>query len=259
MKKVVLFSIVAVAMLFTACNPVQPNFEGVLMQNYGRNGVQDFSIVTGTQGVLGPGTELYQVPMYEQTADPTQVTITAKDAGVFTVDPSFTYEAIRGKGIDIVFNYKHTGFDDNMDNLENMILNPIVINAFREEARNFTTDSLMNNLNKFESGVQERLRTEFEGKFFKLNSLTSGLTPPVSMAQAIEARNNQKQMAEQVKNELEVAHMQKEKAQIEQETNRIKSQGLTKEILTERYIDALRWSENRIIITDGKTPVMLQQ
>ncbi len=168
-------------------------------------------------------------------------------------------ETIRGKGIDIVFNYKHTGFDDNMDNLENMILNPIVINAFREEARNFTTDSLMNNLNKFESGVQERLRTEFEGKFFKLNSLTSGLTPPVSMAQAIEARNNQKQMAEQVKNELEVARMQKEKAQIEQETNRIKSQGLTKEILTERYIDALRWSENRIIITDGKTPVMLQQ
>jgi regulator of protease activity HflC (stomatin/prohibitin superfamily) len=259
MKKVVLFSIVAVAMLFTACNPVQPNFEGVLMQNYGRNGVQDFSIVTGTQGMLGPGTELYQVPMYEQTADPTQVTITAKDAGVFTVDPSFTYEAIRGKGIDIVFNYKHTGFDDNMDNLENMILNPIVINAFREEARNFTTDSLMNNLNKFESRVQERLRSEFETKFFKLNSLTSGLTPPTSMAQAIESRNNQKQMAEQVKNELEVARMQKEKAQIEQETNKIKSQGLTKEILTERYIDALRWSNNRIIITDGKTPVMVQQ
>jgi hypothetical protein len=110
----------------------------------------------------------------------------------------------------------------------------------------------------FESRVQERLKNEFEGKFFKLNSLTSGLTPPASMAQAIEARNNQKQMAEQVHNELEVARMQKEKAQIEQETNRIKSQGLTKEILAERYIDALRWSNNRIIITDGKTPVMIQ-
>lgn len=257
MKKAIYFIIAAV--VFTACNPVQPNFEGVLMQNYGRNGMQDFSIVTGNQGMLGPGTELYQVPMYEQTADPQQVTITAKDAGVFTVDPAFTYEAIRGKGIDIVFNYKHTGFDDNMDNLENMILNPIVVNAFREEARNFTTDSLMNNLNAFESKVQERLKQEFEVKFFKLNSLTSGLTPPPSMAQAIEQRNNQKQMAEQVKNELEVARMQKEKAQIEQETNRIKSQGLTKEILTERYIDALRWSNNRIIITDGKTPVLLQQ
>lgn len=256
MKNLIYFFIAAIT--FVACNPVQPNFEGVLMQNYGRNGMQDFSIVTGTQGMLGPGTELYQVPMYEQTADPTQVTITAKDAGVFTVDPSFTYEAIRGKGIDIVFNYKHTGFDDNMDNLENMILNPIVINAFREEARNFTTDSLMNNLNLFESRVQDRLKNEFESKSFKLNSLTSGLTPPASMAQAIESRNNQKQMAEQVHNELEVARMQKEKAQIEQETNRIKSQGLTKEILAERYIEALRWSNNRIIITDGKTPVMIQ-
>jgi regulator of protease activity HflC (stomatin/prohibitin superfamily) len=257
MKKAIYFSLIAV--VFAACNSVQPNFEGVLMQNYGRNGVQDFTIVTGNQGMLGPGTELYQVPMYEQTADPQQVSITAKDAGVFTVDPSFTYEAIRGKGIDVVFNYKHTGFDDNMDNLENMILNPIVVNAFREEARNFTTDSLMNNLNAFESRVQERLKQEFEIKFFKLNSLTSGLTPPASMAQAIEQRNNQKQMAEQVKNELEVARMQKEKAQIEQETNRIKSQGLTKEILMERYIDALRWSNNRIIITDGKTPVLLNQ
>jgi regulator of protease activity HflC (stomatin/prohibitin superfamily) len=257
MKK--LFFIIVAAATMAACNPVMPNFEGVLMQNYGRNGMQDFSIVTGTQGMLGPGTELYQVPMYEQTADPTQVTITAKDAGVFTVDPSFTYEAVRGKGIDIVFNYKHTGFDDNMDNLENMILNPIVINAFREEARNFTTDSLMNNLNMFESRVQDRLKQEFEGKFFKLNSLTSGLTPPTSMAQAIEARNNQKQMAEQVHNELEVARMQKEKALIEQETNKIKSQGLTKEILAERYIDALRWSNNRIIITDGKTPVLINQ
>ena len=111
----------------------------------------------------------------------------------------------------------------------------------------------------WESNVQARLQKEFENKFFKLNSLTSGLTPPASMADAIEKRNNQKQMAEQVRNELEVARMQKEKAQIEQETNRIKSQGLTKEILTERYIDALRWSNNRIIITDGKTPVMLNQ
>ena len=78
------------------------------------------------------------------------------------------------------------------------------------------------------------------------------------MANAIEQRNNQKQMAEQVKNELEVARMQKEKAQIEQETNNIKSKGLTKEILMERYIDALRWSNNRIIITDGKAPVLIQ-
>lgn len=257
MKKLLFFLIAATALV--ACNPVQPNHEGVLMQNYGRNGMSDFSIVTGAQGPLGAGSELYQVPMYEQTADPQQVSITAKDAGKFTVDPSFTYEAIRGKGVDIVFSYKHTGFEDNMDNLENMILNPLVINAFREEARNYSTDSLMNNLNQFETKVQERLTKELELKYFKLNNLTSGLTPPNSMGDAIEQRNNSVQKARQAQNELEIAKIAQEKAIIEQKTNQIKSQGLTKEILTQQYIDALRWSNNRIIITDGKTPVLINQ
>lgn len=256
MKKAI-FMALAVAVLFTACNPVSPNFEGVLMQNYGRNGMSDFTLVTGAQGPLGIGSELYQIPMYEQTADPQEMTINAKDAGVFQIDPAFTYEAIRGKGVEIVFNYKHTGLNDGFDNFENIILNPIVLNVFREEARNYTTDSLMNNLNGFEQTVQTRLQKEFEGKFFKLNNLTSGLKPPASMAQAIENRNNAKQYAEQVKNELEVAKMQLEKARIESQTNGVQSQGLTREILQARWIEAIRNTNNKVIITDGHTPIIL--
>jgi regulator of protease activity HflC (stomatin/prohibitin superfamily) len=227
------------------------------MQNYGRNGQSDFSLVTGNQGILGPGSELYQIPMYEQTADPQQMKINAKDAGTFDVDPMFTYEAIRGMGVNIVFNYKHAAINDGFDNFENVVLNPIVLNAFREEARNYTTDSLMNNLNNFEQKVQERLNKEFEAKWFKLNSLTSGLTPPASMAQAIENRNNAKQYAEQVKNELEVSRMNLEKARIDAERNNVESGGLTREILQARWIEALRNTNNKVIITDGKVPIIL--
>jgi hypothetical protein len=85
------------------------------------------------------------------------------------------------------------------------------------------------------------------------------LKPPQSTIKAIEDRNNAKIRAEQVQNEKQIAMMQRENARIEQETNQIKSQGLTKEILQERYIDAIRWSNNRIIITDGKTPIMINQ
>jgi hypothetical protein len=53
--------------------------------------------------------------------------------------------------------------------------------------------------------------------------------------------------------------MELEKSRIEQQTNQIKSQGLTREILQERFIDALRYSNNRIIITDGKTPILINQ
>ena len=244
----------------TGCNRPEPNFEGVLMQNCGKNGLSDFSVVTGSQGVLGPCSELYQVPMFEQRADPEELGVTSNDGGYFKIDPMYTYNASRGQGPNIILNYKHAGVNDPtsmMDNIEAMILNPLVLNAYREEARNFGTDSLLRNLAKFERQVETRLKKEFTDKFFELTQLSSGLKPPESMIKAIERRNNAVQQAEQVKNELEVSRMELEKAKIEAEANRQRTQGLSKEVLQEKWIEAIRNTQNKVIITDGKTPVIL--
>ncbi len=260
MKKVIFFAM-AVTVL-TACNRVAPNYEGVLMQNYGENGRSDYSSVTGNQGVLGFGSELFQVPMYEQTSDVDSVDVRSKDGGVFTIDPKYTYQAIRGNGVDIIFNYKHvgaTGDEAMMDNIELKVLSPLALSAYRDIARFYTTDSMMFNMGEYEQQVQDTLTKLFASKFFTLNSLTSGLKPPKSTIKAIEDRNNAKIRAEQVQNEKQIALMELEKSRIEQQTNQIKSQGLTREILQERYIDAIRWSNNRIIITDGKTPIMIKE
>lgn len=258
MKKTIFAILVGLTII--SCSRVEPNYEGVLMSNYGRNGKTDFTVVTGKQWTMWPGTELYQVPMFETSGDPNAVTISAKDAGVFTVDPSYQYQPFRGKGVDIVFNYKHLGINEPevmMDNVENAILNKLVTNAYREEARGYTTDSLMNNLNSYERQVEIRLKKDFEGKFFQLNNLTSGLKPPSSMAQAIENRNNAIQQAEQVKNELQVSKMNLEKAKIDAEANRVRAEGLDSKILQEKWIEAIRNTKNKVIITDGKTPVII--
>lgn len=256
MKK--LFSILTLTLVLISCNRPEPNYEGVLMTDYGRNGLESFKTVTGAQGPLGPGSELYQVPMFEQKADCDEVRVSARDAGIFTVDPSYTYNATRGQAPSIVLNYKHLGTGEEfLDNVENSTLNKLVTDSFREEARLYTTDSLMNNLGSFEKNVETILIAKFSKKGFTLNTLTSGLTPPQSMANAIEERNNAVQQANQVKNELETSRMYLEKAKIDAETNRTKSSGLTKEVLQQQYIEAIRNSENRIIITDGKTPVIL--
>lgn len=258
MKKMIfLFSVIA---SLVGCNRPEPNYEGVLMTEYGRNGINSFKIVTGAQGMLGPGSELYQVPMWEQAGDPDIVEITAKDAGVFTVDPSYTYTPIRGKGAEIVFNYKNYRIQDPetfFDNVEANVLNKRVTDAYREEARNYTTDSLMNNLGKFELSVQSRLKEEFKTKFFDLTTLTSGLKPPASMLKAVEDRNKAIQEANRVKNELETSRMLLEKAKIDAETNKVQSVGLTKEILMQQYIEMLGKTSNKVIITDGRTPVIL--
>lgn len=258
MKKMI-FLLCVIASL-VGCNRPEPNYEGVLMTEYGRNGINSFKIVTGAQGILGPGSELYQVPMWEQAGDPDIVEITAKDAGVFTVDPSYTYTPIRGKGAEIVFNYKNYRIQDPetfFDNVEANVLNKRVTDAYREEARNYTTDSLMNNLGKFELSVQSRLKEEFKTKFFDLTTLTSGLKPPASMLKAVEDRNKAIQEANRVKNELETSRMLLEKAKIDAETNKVQSVGLTREILMQQYIEMLGKTSNKVIITDGRTPVIL--
>lgn len=258
MKK--MFFLFCVIASLVGCNRPEPNYEGVLMTEYGRNGINSFKIVIGAQGMLGPGSELYQVPMWEQAGDPDVVEITAKDAGVFTVDPSYTYTPIRGKGAEIVFNYKNYRIQDPetfFDNVEANVLNKRVTDAYREEARNYTTDSLMNNLGKFELSVQRRLKEEFKTKFFDLTTLTSGLKPPASMLKAVEDRNKAIQEANRVKNELETSRMLLEKAKIDAETNKVQSVGLTREILMQQYIEMLGKTSNKVIITDGRTPVIL--
>ncbi|MGL4567318.1 MAG: SPFH domain-containing protein [Fusobacteriaceae bacterium] len=231
------------------------------MTEYGRNGLASFKVVTGAQGPLFWGSELYEVPMFEVRSDCDPVSITAKDAGVFKIDPAYSYRAVRGMGPNIILAYKHLGVDDGFfKHIEGNILDRLIVDTYREIARNYTTDSLMNNLGKFESEVEKSLVPKFKSKFFELspNTLTSGLTPPASMGKAIELRNNAIQKANQVKNELESSKMYLEKAKIDAETNRVKSAGLTKEVLQQQYIEAIRNSKNRIIITDGKTPVILQ-
>lgn len=259
MKNFKFLAITFIATILVSCNRPEPNYEGVLMTDYGRNGIESFSVVTGAQGPLGPGSSLYEVPMYEEKADCDATKVTARDAGKFTVDPSYTYQATRGKGPYIVLSYKHLGTgSDFFDNIENNVLDKLVTDTFREEARNYSTDSLMNNLGAFEKSVETIVTTKFNAKGFTLNTLTSGLTPPESMGNAIEARNNAIQQANQVKNQLETSKMLLEKARIDAETNKVQSSGLTKEVLTRDWIKAIKPTD-KVIISDGRTPVIIGQ
>lgn len=265
MKHLANYCLIAIIITLSSCagcNRVAPNYEGVLMENCGRNGKEDFKKVTGSQGMLGPCSELFQVPMFEQSADPNATIVTSKDGGAFTVDPSYTYQALRGAGIDIVFNYKHVLNDSAgnlMDNIENSILNRIVMDSYREEARNYSTDSLMTNMNVFEHAVEKVLLDKFKTKYFSLLSLTSGLKPPQVMIDAVNQRNVAKETSKKVENELQTARMNLEKAKIDAEANRVRAAGLDSKVLQEQWIEAIRNTNNKVIITDGRTPVIFQQ
>ena len=63
MKRKIDFLIVALfaVVLFASCERVAPNYAGVLMENYGKQGKEDFKIVAGKVSTWELGTELFQV------------------------------------------------------------------------------------------------------------------------------------------------------------------------------------------------------
>jgi hypothetical protein len=65
MKKLILVLAIA-AFAFTSCERVAPNWYGVLMENYGKSGKSDYSRQQGRVPTWSPGTELFQVPAWEQ-------------------------------------------------------------------------------------------------------------------------------------------------------------------------------------------------
>lgn len=242
---IALLSVVA----FSSCERVAPNFVGVLMEDWGKNGKSDFTIVQGRVSTVAPGTELFQVPLFDQRGQWDEpMHLKAADNTEFTAKPTYSYKVIRERAIDIVFDNKHIGSGEGfMRSLEDNILEPRIRDLIKEESRKYKTDSLMADGGSlmFEKRVEKIVEEEFEKRGLQLISFSSQLEFSQKVKDKIDSRNEvntnlsvlDQQIAEQKKrNELE---------ELKTQQSIIKSRGLTKEILQQQFIE--KW--------DGKTPL----
>lgn len=153
MKKLISLMLVFMTLLFVlvSCERVAPNYAGVLMENYGKQGKEDFKVVSGRVSTWDGGTELFQVPLFDQRGEfSAPVTLKAADNTEFSARPSYSYKVIKSRAIDVVFDNKHidkaeteTGKDGFMQSLEDNILEPRIYDLIKEESRKYKTDSLM--------------------------------------------------------------------------------------------------------------------
>src|SRR5574343_534072 len=109
MKQIKLLSIVSILLFTISCERVAPNYYGVLMENYGKNGKSDYSKQQGRVNIMSPGTELFQVPAFEQRAEflnedgtKRQLKLKAADNTEFTANPLYSYKAMENKVVDLV-------------------------------------------------------------------------------------------------------------------------------------------------------------
>lgn len=246
-------AIVSMALL-ASCMRVAPNYAGVLMENYGKNGKSDFSIRTGRVSVIEPGTELFQVPLFDQRGDFTEpVTLKAADNTEFKARPAYSYRVIKERAIDVVFDNKHIGIGnvdsgkEFMRSLEDNILEPRIYDLIKEESRKFKTDSLMADGGSltFEKRLEQIVEKEFEKRGLQLLTFSAQLEFSEKVREKIDNRNEVNTNISVLDQQIEEQKKINELERLKTEQAIIQSKGLTKEILYKQFID--KW--------DGKTPL----
>ena len=225
------------------------------MENYGKNGKKDFSIVSGKVSTWEFGTELFQVPLFDQRgefSDP--VVLKAADNTEFKARPTYSYKVIKDRSIDVVFDNKHidkadteSGKDGFMQSLEDNILEPRIYDLIKEESRKHKTDSLMADGGSlfFEKKLEDIVRNEFNERGLELKSFSAQLEFSDKVREKIDSRNEVNTNISVLDQQIEEQKKRNELERLKTEQALIQSKGLTKEILYKQFID--KW--------DGKTPL----
>lgn len=244
-----LFGLIIVVML-SSCSRVAPNYVGVLMENYGKEGKTDFSLVKGRVSTMAPGTELFQAPLWEQRADfgDKVLHLKAADNTEFTSRPVYSYKVIENRAIDVVFDNKHLDSGDAfMRSVEDNILEAKIYDLMREESRKYTTDVLMSNGGSltFEDKIQQIVKNEFLTKGFELVTFSCQLDFSDKVKAKIDNRNEVNTNISVLDQQIVEQRKRNELAKLKAEEGKILSSGLSPLLIQQQFID--KW--------DGKSPL----
>lgn len=239
-----LFAVVSMFIL-SSCSRVAPNYYGVLMENYGKSGKDDYSPQQGRVSTFGPGTELFQVPAFEQRADfeDKLLHLKAADNTEFTAKPLYSYKAIKNKVVDLVFQNSRLGSGDEfMRSLENNVLEPHIYDLIKEESRKYITDSLMANGGslRFEDAVQSLVKKSFEEKGLELVTFSCNLDFSEKVKAKIDNRNEVNTNITVLDQQIAEQRKRNELAELQTQENIIKSRGITQELLQQQAIQ--KWN-----------------
>jgi hypothetical protein len=252
-SKLLLF--IGAIIMFSSCERVAPNYYGVLMENYGKNGKSDYAKQQGKVNTLSPGTELFQVPAWEQRGQFQDdegkdriLQLKASDNTEFTAKPLYSYKAIESRVVDLVFQNSRLGSGDGfMKALEDNVLEPRIYDIIKEESRRYSTDTLMAQGGSllFEKRVQTLINKAFEDAGLQLISFSSNLDFSAKVKSKIDTRNEVNTNISVLDQQISEQRKRNELEQLKTEQNLIMSRGITPALLQQQFIE--KW--------DGKTPI----
>lgn len=189
--------------LSASCTVVDSGEIGIKFHKWSSN-EQDYGGVEGTcKGwvFFNPITSsVFTYPTYIQRKNYEAFNVNAKDASVFSMDPTIAYRINPEKACDIFTKYRKGILD-----LENGYIRTCIYEAYRTCANQYSSDSLMSNRANFERDVRARLESSLMDEGFIVEEFTSQITPPESLAQMINEKNAAVQSALKAENKVKEA------------------------------------------------------
>jgi len=187
--------------------------------------------------------KIFEYPVYVQRKTYEAFRVNAKDASEFTMDPTIAYRLDPDKATTVFTKYRKT-----LEEIEDGYIRTCIYEAYRTCANQYTSDYLMSHRGEFETEVRKRLEVSLSSEGFIVEEFTSQITPPHSLAEAINAKNEAVQNALKAENKVKEAEANAKieiaKAEGEAKALRIKGDG-------EAYY-------NRVV-SQSLSPLLIQQ
>lgn len=169
-------------------------------------------------------TSIFTYPTYIQRKTYDSFNVNARDASIFSMDPTIAYRINPDKACDIFTKYR-VGIRE----LEEGYIRTCIYEAYRTCANQYSSDSLMSSRANFESDVRRRLEASLMAEGFIVEEFTSQITPPQALEQMINEKNMAIQSSLKAENKVKEAEANAKikiaEAQGEAEAMRIKADG----------------------------------
>lgn len=143
---------------------------------------------------------VFEYPIFVQRKNYAPFAVNAKDASIFTMDPTIAYRLDPDKAVTIFTKYRRS-----LAEIEEGYIRTCIYEAYRTCANQYTSDSLMANRGGFELDVRNRLEATLSKEGFIVEEFTSQIQPPAALAEAINAKNEAVQNALKAENKVKQA------------------------------------------------------
>lgn len=244
--------IVLVPIFLVRCTMVDNSEVGIKFKKFSvtEQGELVASSVTGITFYNPITTKVFTYPVFIQRVDYEPFTVTTKDAATFTMDPVLAYQLNRDKATYVFNKYRKP-----LKDIQDGYMRTCIYDAYRITANSYSSDELMANRGRFESEVRSMLDKSLGDEGFIVSEFTSQITPPASLSDAIEAKNQAIQNALKASNQVAEAEANaqiaiakakgeaeamKIKADAEAYYNRTISASLSEMIVREDFIE--KWN-----------------